>query len=60
MASGNRAKKREAGLSRGAYRIGDFLKEKGRVDAETIEQAIAIQRERPETRGGDDSVSGIF
>lgn len=52
MASGNRKKKRESGLSRGAYRIGDFLKEKGRVDAETIEQAIVIQRERPETPGG--------
>ncbi|MCK5734272.1 MAG: Flp pilus assembly complex ATPase component TadA, partial [Candidatus Latescibacteria bacterium] len=52
MASGNREKKCKSGLSRGAYRIGDFLKEKGRVDAETIEQAIAIQRERPEPPGG--------
>ena len=54
MLSTHRTSDGEPGSNQGVYRIGDFLKAKGVVDAETVERAIAIQRdeaERPRSRG---------
>ena len=46
-----RPNKNDPGLTRGAYRIGDFLKARGIVDGEKIDKAIAIQRDEAERPG---------